>query len=44
MVFVNSVVKSDSRLPSGGVKDSGMGREGVKYAMLDMIEPKVLVK
>ena len=32
------------QMPYGGVKDSGMGREGVKYAMLDMLEPKVLVK
>ena len=30
--------------PYGGVKDSGMGREGVKYAMLDMLEPRLLVK
>lgn len=32
------------QMPYGGVKESGMGREGVKYAMLDMLEPKVLVK
>ncbi|MBL7882509.1 MAG: aldehyde dehydrogenase family protein [Bacteroidia bacterium] len=31
-------------MPYGGVKDSGLGREGVKYAMLDMLEPKILVK
>lgn len=31
-------------MPYGGVKESGLGREGVKYAMLDMLEPKVLVK
>ena len=31
-------------MPYGGVKDSGFGREGIKYAMLDMLEPKILVK
>lgn len=31
-------------MPYGGVKDSGLGREGIKYAMLDMLEPKILVK
>jgi glyceraldehyde-3-phosphate dehydrogenase (NADP+) len=31
-------------MPYGGIKDSGFGREGVKYAMLDMLEPKLLVK
>jgi glyceraldehyde-3-phosphate dehydrogenase (NADP+) len=30
-------------MPYGGIKDSGMGREGVKYAILDMMEPKILV-
>lgn len=30
-------------MPYGGVKQSGLGREGVKYAMADMLEPKVLV-
>jgi glyceraldehyde-3-phosphate dehydrogenase (NADP+) len=32
------------QMPYGGVKDSGLGREGVKYALLDMLEPKILVK
>lgn len=30
-------------MPYGGIGDSGLGREGVKYAMEDMLEPKVLV-
>ncbi len=30
-------------MPYGGVKDSGLGREGVKYAMMDMTEPRILV-
>ena len=29
--------------PYGGTKDSGLGREGVRYAMEDLSEPKVLV-
>ena len=32
------------QMPYGGVKESGLGREGVKYAMHDMLEPKILVK
>ena len=30
-------------MPYGGVKDSGMGREGVRYAIEEMTEPKLLV-
>jgi glyceraldehyde-3-phosphate dehydrogenase (NADP+) len=30
-------------MPYGGVKDSGFGREGVKYAIQDMTEPRLLV-
>jgi acyl-CoA reductase-like NAD-dependent aldehyde dehydrogenase len=29
--------------PYGGTKDSGFGREGVRFAMEEMTEPKVLV-
>ncbi|MES2222076.1 MAG: aldehyde dehydrogenase family protein [Acidobacteriota bacterium] len=30
-------------MPYGGVKDSGEGREGVRYAMQEMTEPRLLV-
>ena len=30
-------------MPYGGVKDSGFGREGVKYTIQEMTEPKLLV-
>jgi acyl-CoA reductase-like NAD-dependent aldehyde dehydrogenase len=32
------------QMPYGGVKESGLGREGVKYAIADMLEAKILVK
>jgi glyceraldehyde-3-phosphate dehydrogenase (NADP+) len=31
-------------MPYGGVKNSGLGREGVRYAMIEMMEPRLLVK
>jgi glyceraldehyde-3-phosphate dehydrogenase (NADP+) len=31
-------------MPYGGVKDSGLGREGVKYAIQEFMEPRILVK
>ncbi|MCF8232472.1 MAG: aldehyde dehydrogenase family protein [Bacteroidales bacterium] len=31
-------------MPYGGVKDSGMGREGIKYAIQEMMESKILVR
>lgn len=31
-------------MPYGGVKNSGLGREGIKYSMFEMMEPRLLVK
>ena len=43
-VIVNDApaFRSDN-MPYGGVKDSGLGREGVRYAMEDFTEERVLV-
>lgn len=43
-VLINSIpgFRVDS-MPYGGVKDSGLGREGLKYAMEEMSEPRLLV-
>jgi acyl-CoA reductase-like NAD-dependent aldehyde dehydrogenase len=30
-------------MPYGGVKSSGLGREGLKYAIEDMTEPRLMV-
>jgi acyl-CoA reductase-like NAD-dependent aldehyde dehydrogenase len=30
-------------MPFGGVKDSGFGREGIRYAIQEMTEPRMLV-
>ena len=31
------------QMPYGGTKDSGRGREGLRYAMDEMTEPRILV-
>jgi acyl-CoA reductase-like NAD-dependent aldehyde dehydrogenase len=46
---VGGVVANDvpswrvDHMPYGGVKDSGLGREGLRYAIEDMTEPRLLV-
>lgn len=48
-LHVGAVIANDyptfrvDNMPYGGVKDSGFGREGVKYTMHEMTEPKLLV-
>ena len=42
MVNVSPSFRSDS-MPYGGVKDSGQGREGVKYAIAELLEQKLII-
>ena len=40
IVTVNNVVISDSRVPFGGIKNSGFGRELSRYGMLEFVNIK----
>ena len=43
MVGVNSIAISTPETPFGGVKESGIGREGSKYGIEEFVEVKYLL-
>jgi acyl-CoA reductase-like NAD-dependent aldehyde dehydrogenase len=49
-IEVGGIVHNDAptlrldHMPYGGIKESGSGREGVKYAIINMLEHRILIK
>ena len=42
-VLVNECDFRVDAMPFGGIKNSGLGREGIKFALQEMTEPKAVV-
>jgi acyl-CoA reductase-like NAD-dependent aldehyde dehydrogenase len=42
-VFINDTATSDSRVPNGGIKDSGYGRENYKDGFFETLNRKSIV-
>jgi succinate-semialdehyde dehydrogenase/glutarate-semialdehyde dehydrogenase len=41
-VYVNNIVKNDIRVPFGGTKSSGVGRQGYRHGMLEFANAKTI--